>query len=164
MQEYSAEFSVEKMSQVFYVSRSGYYRFLNTTPSKRQLENERLTKKIEIIHEAPNQRWVADFSYVPTSEGWLVGVILDLFSRRIVRLATHETMTANLVLSALEQAILHRQPKIGLVHHSNRDRQYTNNDFQNLLKKDNITCSMSGAGNCYDNAAVDLNFSLRGVH
>ena len=83
---------------------------------------------------APNQRWVADVTYVATSEGWLyVAVVLDLFSRRVVGLSMSERMTADLVLKALEQAILHRNPNAGLVHHSDRGSQYTSKDFQSLL-------------------------------
>ena len=109
--------------------------------------------------EAPNQRWVADFTYVATLEGWLyVAVVLDLFSRKIVGLAMHERMTADLVLSALTQAFLHRKPTAGLVHHSDRGSQYTSQDFQGLLALYGMIASMSGVGNCFDNATAESFF------
>ena len=92
---------------------------------------------------------------------WLLYVaVLDLFSRRVVGLAMHERMTADLVLAALEQAILHRQPTAGLVHHSDKGSQYTSDDFQKLLLMYSMIASMSGTGNCYDNAAME-SFSTR---
>ena len=109
--------------------------------------------------EKPNQRWVADVTYVATMEGWLyVAVVLDLFSRRIVGLSMSDRMTADLVLKALEQAVLHRQPDKGLVHHSDRGSQYTSKDFQSLLLLYGMVASMSGTGNCYDNAAMESFF------
>jgi putative transposase len=106
--------------------------------------------------EGFNQRWVADFTYVSTKEGWLyVATVMDLFSRRIVGLAMSDRMKDDLVISALQQAFIHRQPDFGLVHHSDRGSQYTSQDFQNLLAAYGITASMSSTGNCYDNAAME---------
>jgi putative transposase len=109
--------------------------------------------------EQPNRRWVADISYVWTLEGWLyVAVVLDLFSRRIVGLAMEDRMTDDLVIAALEQALIHRSPSGDLVHHSDKGSQYTSRDFQKLLAQYHITASMSGTGNCYDNAAMESFF------
>lgn len=103
-----------------------------------------------------NQRWVADFTYVWTKEGWLyVATVMDLFSRRIVGLAMSDRMKDDLVIAALQQALIHRQPDSGLVHHSDRGSQYTSQDFRDLLATHGITASMSGTGNCYDNAAIE---------
>lgn len=107
----------------------------------------------------PNERWVADITYIATAEGWLyVAAVLDLFSRKIVGLAMSERMTANLVMAALKQAITHRKPQPGLLHHSDKGSQYTSHDFQRLLQSYNITVSMSGTGNCFDNAAMESFF------
>jgi transposase InsO family protein len=107
----------------------------------------------------PNQRWVADFTYVLTLEGWLyVAVVLDLFSRRVVGLSMQERMTTDLVTTALMQAVIHRKPSGGLVHHSDRGCQYTSDEFQTLLQQHNITASMSSTGNCYDNAVAESFF------
>ena len=109
--------------------------------------------------EQPNRRWVADLTYISTLEGWLyVAVVLDLFSRRIVGLAMGDRMTDDLVLAALEQALIHRNPLPGLLHHSDQGSQYTSHDFQKMLAKHQITASMSGKGNCYDNAAMESFF------
>lgn len=83
---------------------------------------------------------------------------MDLFSRRIVGLVMNERMTSDLVINALNQAITHRRPEQGLMHHSDKGCQYTSTNFQALLKENNITASMSGTGNCYDNAAMESFF------
>ncbi len=102
-----------------------------------------------------NQRWVADITYVATAQGWLyVAAVMDLFSRRIVGLVMSERMTSDLVINALKQAITHRRPEQGLMHHSDKGCQYTSTNFQALLRENNIIASMSGTGNCYDNAAI----------
>lgn len=107
----------------------------------------------------PNERWVADITYIATREGWLyVAAVLDLYSRRIVGLSMSERMTTSLVRAALEQALTHRKPQPGLMHHSDKGCQYTSHEFQQLLKAHQITISMSGTGNCYDNAAMESFF------
>jgi putative transposase len=227
MKNHANEFSIEKMSKEFKVSRSGYYQFIHAEQSARSKEDDRLLNLIKMIHkisratygsprihaelrargetcsrkkvarlmkkagieakmkkrfkvttkvnpkvkaapnllkqdftaDAPNQRWVADFTYVATGEGWLyVAIILDLFSRKIVGLAMEERMTTDLVIKALEQAILHRQPEAGLIHHSDKGSQYTSQDFQALLVLYGVISSMSGTGNCYDNATAESYF------
>jgi len=115
--------------------------------------------KQDFTSQKPNRRWVADFTYVATQEGWLyVAVVMDLFSRAIVGLYMSDRMTNDLVIKALEQAINHRNPEAGLIHHSDKGCQYTSEAFQVLLKSNNIICSMSGVGNCYDNAAMESFF------
>lgn len=107
----------------------------------------------------PNQKWVADISYVRTQEGWLyIAIVLDLFSRKIVGLSMGESLHTALVLQALNQALSRRYPKGQLQHHSDRGCQYTSDLFQELLDKHDIECSMSGTGNCYDNAVAESFF------
>lgn len=109
--------------------------------------------------EHPNRRWAADITYVWTLEGWLyVACVLDLFSRKIVGLAMEERMTDDLVIAALEQALIHRSPSGDLVHHSDKGSQYTSRNFQKVLAQYHITASMSGTGNCYDNSAMESFF------
>jgi transposase InsO family protein len=109
--------------------------------------------------DQPNRKWVADISYVWTHEGWLyVAAVMDLFSRKIVGLAMEDRMKDDLVMAALEQALLHRKPSGGLVHHSDKGSQYTSHDFKKMLAQYHITASMSGTGNCYDNAAMESFF------
>jgi putative transposase len=108
----------------------------------------------------PNERWVADFTYVWTGEGWLyVAAVLDLFSRRIVGWSMSAEMTAELVVNALTMAIWRRGKADALMHHSDRGSQYTSDQFQRLLAAHGVVCSMSRAGNCWDNAAMESFFS-----
>ena len=109
---------------------------------------------------APNQKWVADFTYLWTSEGWLfLAVVLDLFSRRVVGWSMHSTMTAQLVTDALTMAIWRRGAVEALLHHSDRGSQYTSESFQRLLRELGVTCSMSRSGNVWDNSVAESFFS-----
>lgn len=108
---------------------------------------------------APNEKWTTDITYIPTLEGWLyLAVVLDLFSRRIVGWAMSARMTSDLVLDALYMAIRERKPSVGLIHHSDRGSQYTGAPYQELLKSHRFQVSMSGTGNCYDNAPTESFF------
>jgi putative transposase len=109
---------------------------------------------------SPNQKWLADFTYVWTAEGWLyVAAVLDLYSRRIVGWSMKEDMTAQLVIDALLMAIWRRGKPQELLHHSDQGTQYTSEDFQRVLAASGITCSMSRRGDCWDNAAMESFFS-----
>jgi putative transposase len=109
---------------------------------------------------APNQKWVADFTFVWTQEGWLyVAVVLDLFSRRVVGWAMQATMAAQLVTDALLMAVWRRGPTPSVLHHSDQGSQYTSEHFQRLLSDLGITCSMSRSGNVWDNAVMESFFS-----
>jgi putative transposase len=110
--------------------------------------------------DAPNQKWVADFTYIWTAEGWLyVAVVLDLFSRRAVGWSMQESMTSQLVADALMMAVWRRGKPMALLHHSDQGSQYTSEHFQGLLKDQGITCSMSRAGEVWDNSAMESFFS-----
>jgi len=106
--------------------------------------------------EKPNRKWVTDITYVATGQGWLyLAAVLDLCSRRIVGWSMADHMKTQLVSSALTMALEHRRPDPGLLHHSDRGVQYACDDYQQLLKRNGLECSMSGKGNCYDNAAME---------
>jgi putative transposase len=110
--------------------------------------------------EGPNRKWVADFTYVWTAEGWLyVAAVLDLYSRKVIGWSMNAQMTAQLVIDALMMAIWRRGKPIELLHHSDQGSQYTSEDFQRLLADQGITCSMSRKGDCWDNAAMESFFS-----
>jgi putative transposase len=114
----------------------------------------------EFQAHGPNQRWVADFTYVWTAEGWLyVAAVLDLYSRRVVGWSMSATMTAQLTIDALMMAVWRRGKPEQLLHHSDQGSQYTSEDFQRLLVAQGITCSMSRRGDCWDNAAMESFFS-----
>jgi putative transposase len=109
---------------------------------------------------APNQRWVADFTYIWTHEGWLyVAVVLDLFSRLVVGWSMSSRMTAQLVTDALLMAIWRRGRADALLHHSDQGSQYASEQFRRLLADHGITCSMSRTGDVWDNAAMESFFS-----
>jgi putative transposase len=109
---------------------------------------------------AANLKWVADFTYIWTAEGWLyVAAVVDLFSRRVVGWSMSATMTAQLVTDALVMAIWRRGKPETVLHHSDRGSQYTSEPFQRLLADQGVTCSMSRAGNVWDNAAMESFFS-----
>lgn len=227
MKDHKKKFSIEKMAKIFQVSRAGYYKFLQRKPSKRDVESNRLIKKIRKIYktgrgtygsprihkalkkegeacsrkkvarlmrkeriqpkmrkrwktttkrnpkaesapnhldqnfdvDGPNIAWVSDITYIETLEGWLyVAVILDLYSRKVVGLGMGGTLETKLIIQALEQAVCHRKIKGGLIHHSDRGSQYTSEEFQKFVEKHNIKLSMSGQGNCYDNAVAESFF------
>jgi putative transposase len=110
--------------------------------------------------DAPNQKWVADFTYIWTAEGWLyVAVVLDLFSRRVVGWSMQNHMTSHLVADALMMAVWRRGKPLALLHHSDQGSQYTSGHFQDLLKAQGIQCSMSRAGEVWDNSAMESFFS-----
>lgn len=110
--------------------------------------------------DAPNRKWVADFTYIWTAEGWLyVAVVLDLFSRRAVGWSMQDSMTSQLVADALMMAVWRRGKPVALLHHSDQGSQYTSEHFQRLLKEQGITCSMSRAGEVWDNSAMESFFS-----
>lgn len=109
--------------------------------------------------DLPNRKWVADITYVPTDQGWLyVAAVLDLFSRRVIGWSMSNTMCTLLVKDALEMAISLRHPQAGLLHHSDRGSQYASAEYQAVLQTDQAVASMSRAGNCYDNAAMESFF------
>ncbi len=109
---------------------------------------------------APNQKWVADFTYLWTSEGWLfVAAVLDLYSRRVVGWSMHQTMTTQLVTDALLMAIWRRGATDALLHHSDQGSQYTSEAFRRLLHDLGVTCSMSRSGNVWDNSVMESFFS-----
>jgi len=104
----------------------------------------------------PNRIWVSDITYIWTWEGWLyLSFVLDLYSRGVVGLAMSNRVTDDLTQNALNQAIGRRNPQSGLIHHSDRGSQYASGDYQSLLKKHEITPSMSRKGDCWDNAVAE---------
>jgi transposase InsO family protein len=104
----------------------------------------------------PNQKWAVDITYIPTDEGWLyLAGVMDLCSRRIVGWSMREHMQSELVSEALTMAIVHRRPKAGLLHHSDRGVQYASEDYRYLLEQHGIMSSMSGKGDCWDNACAE---------
>ena len=110
--------------------------------------------------DGPNRKWIADFTYIWTAEGWLyVAAVIDLFSRRVVGWSMQANMTAQLVADALVMAVWRRGKPDALLHHSDQGSQYTSEPFQRLMAEHGIVCSMSRSGNVWDNAAMESFFS-----
>ena len=102
---------------------------------------------------------VGDITYICTQSGWLyLAAVMDLYSRKIVGYAISSRMTADLVCTALQLAIQMRQPPAGLIVHTDRGSQYCSGQYQSLLSHHEFRCSMSGKGNCYDNAVMERFF------
>lgn len=104
----------------------------------------------------PNQLWVADITYVPTGQGPLyVAVVVDAFSRAVAGWAMAGHLRTELIVSALDMAIVRRHPKRGLVHHSDQGTQYTSLAFGRRARAAGISLSMGSVGDCYDNAMME---------
>jgi transposase InsO family protein len=119
-----------------------------------------LTRAFDVNGVALNRVWVGDITYIPTREGFLyLATVLDLGSRRCVGWAMRDTMEAELVLSALRMARDARQPAPGLIFHSDRGSQYASEDYRDELTAHGMIASMSGKGDCYDNAVAESFFA-----
>jgi putative transposase len=111
-------------------------------------------------HPERDRTWAADITYVPTLGGWLyLAVVLDLASRRVVGWCAAAQLTQALTLRALHMALARRRPGSGLLHHSDRGAQYASGEYQALLAAHGIRCSMSRAGDCWDNAVLESFFA-----
>ena len=134
-------------------------RFRVTTDSRHDhpVAPNRLNRQFEVT--APNTVWGGDITYLWTHQGWMyLAVILDLFSRRVVGWALADHMRAELASNALRMALGRRQPRPGLIHHSDRGSQYACQEYQALLQEYGLIASMSRKGNCWDNAPVERFF------
>jgi len=104
----------------------------------------------------PNRVWVSDITYIPTDEGWLyLAGHKDLFTGEIVGYAMGERLTRHLVSESLFRAVAAKRPDEGLMHHSDRGSQYCSQEYRNLLGQFGLQASMSGTGNCFDNAPME---------
>lgn len=135
-------------------------RFKATTDSQHSLPVAENVLDQAFTPSVPATVWAADITYIWTEEGWLyLAVVMDLFARRIGGWSMQPTLKRQLVIEALEMARKRRQPGEGLLHHRDRGSQYASRDYQALLERHDILCSMSRKGNCYDNAPVESFFA-----
>lgn len=108
---------------------------------------------------APNRRWVADITHIPTAQGWLyLSAVMDLYSRRIVGWSMASRPAASLSTEAVTMALGQRNPVSGLLLHSDQGMQYRTAAYHHLLEDSGIESSMSRVGNCLDNAAMESFF------
>ncbi len=135
-------------------------KFRNTTDSNHSLPVADNILDRQFTAEKRNERWVGDITYIPTREGWLyLAIVEDLYSRMVVGWSMAEHMESRLVVDALEMAVARRLPGAGLLAHSDRGSQYASAHYQTLLGKHGIECSMSGVGQCWDNAPMESFFA-----
>jgi putative transposase len=107
----------------------------------------------------PNVAWAGDLSYIWTQEGWLyLAVLLDLYSRKVVGWSLGSRMDVGLVKGALDMAMGRRNPEPGLIHHTDRGSQYACHAYREMLSQHGMVCSMSGQGECLDNAVAERFF------
>ncbi len=133
---------------------------VTTQPDSRHATATNLLKQ-DFTAKAPDHRWASDITFINTQQGWLyLAVVMDLYSRRIIGWSMDQWISRHLVIDALNIALGVREPTDQLIHHSDRGAQYTSDDFRDVLEKHGIQCSMSGRGNCYDNAVVESFFGL----
>ncbi|WNG68978.1 IS3 family transposase [Cupriavidus gilardii] len=134
-------------------------KFVATTNSRHDRPVARNVLDRQFRPAAPNQAWVSDITYIRTLEGWLyLAVVLDLYSRKVVGWSMAAAMPSTLVVSALQMAIAHRKPGPGLIVHSDRGSQYASDEYQSLLARHGMVCSMSRLGDCWDNAVAERFF------
>jgi putative transposase len=131
-------------------------KFKATTDSRHKLPVAENLLGHEFKVYAPNKVWVSDITYVPTDEGWLyLAGHKDLFNGEIVGYAMGERLRKNLVEESLLRALSSRRPEKEMLHHSDRGSQYCSHEYRRLLKRFGLVASMSGRGNCYDNAPME---------
>ncbi len=131
-------------------------RFKVTTDSKHTLPVAKNVLGQQFKVYEPNKVWVSDITYVPTDEGWLyLAGHKDLFSGEIVGYAMGERLTRNLISQSLFRALAAKCPAKGLTHHSDRGSQYCSQEYRQILDHFGLKASMSGKGNCFDNAPME---------
>jgi len=132
-------------------------RFTRTTDSR---HDYLFADNLLIQGGTPGPLWTSDITFVPTREGWLyVSVVMSVATRKIIGLSMDDRLTEELVTIALKDALAREKPPEGLIHHSDRGRQYASYGYQAILKRHSILPSMSRKGNCYDNAYTESFFS-----
>jgi transposase InsO family protein len=147
---------IERLRKAMGLRCKQKHKFKATTNSEHGLPvaENLLEQRFTATH--PNQVWVTDITYIPTGEGWLyLSGIKDLHTCEIVGYALGERMTQELVGQALFRAVQAKRPPVGLIHHSDRGSQYCAHEYRELLDQFGMQASMSGKGNCYDNAPME---------
>jgi putative transposase len=154
-----SENTVAKLMNAHGIKARAPRRFVRTTDSNHRLPVAENVLARDFDPEGPNEVWCADITYIPTGEGWLyLAVVEDLFSRMVVGWSMDQAMESRLVVDALEMAIARRRPGAGLLAHSDRGSQYASDHHQRAPAAEGIVCSMSGVGQCWDNAPVESLF------
>lgn len=154
-----SENRIARLMRLRYIQAKQTKRFRSTT--KRNKAHVVAPNRLngDFSAQRPNQKWLADITYIRTDEGWLyLATVVDLYNRQIVGWAMSDRITSDLTITALRMALEQRQPQPGLVHHSDQGSQYTDSRYQAILKAHGIQVSMNGAGSWYDNAPQESFF------
>jgi transposase InsO family protein len=131
-------------------------KFRATTDSKHTFPVAENLLNQEFKATVPNEIWLSDITYIPTEEGWLyLAGHKDLFTGEVVGYAMGNRITKNLVSQSLFRAMAVKRPGSGLIHHSDRGRQYCSHEYQRRMDQFKMRASMSGKGDCYDNAPME---------
>ncbi len=134
-------------------------RFKATTDSKHDKPVAPNTLNREFTASSSDSVWCADITYIPTAAGFVyLAAIIDMATRLIVGWSMANHMRTELVEAALLNALTSRAPASRLVHHSDRGSQYASRSYRELLEQHGIECSMSRAGDCWDNAVIESFF------
>lgn len=134
-------------------------KFVITTDSNHNFEIAENLLARDFEADRPNQKWVADITYIPTASGWsYLATVMDLFGRPIVGWAMSDKIDTDLTLEALDMAIKRRSPGKNIIFHSDRGVQYASTRHQKRLKLFGMECSMSRKGDCWDNAVMERFF------
>jgi transposase InsO family protein len=129
---------------------------INTTDSKHDSPISPNLLNQNFTTAAPNEVWVTDITYIPCREGkYYLANVLDLCTRKLIGWALGSRMTEELVITALDRAFAAKNPAPGLIHHSDRGSQYASAEYRKKLQTYKMISSMSGKGNCYDNAVIE---------
>jgi transposase InsO family protein len=157
-----SENTVARLMREHDLRATGSRKFRVTTDSKHSLPVAENVLNREFEQESADRVWVSDITYIWTREGWLyLACVLDAYSRKIVGWSMSDRMTKELVLDALRMALGRRRANadVKLLHHSDRGSQYASAAYQELLREEGISCSMSRKGNCWDNALMESFFA-----
>jgi len=136
--------------------------WLQTTDSRHNMPVAKNILNRDFHAAYPGEKWVSDITYLRYDSGWLyMTVILDLWDRKVIGWSISEELTTGPVSRALVMAVWNRQPREGLIFHSDRGSQYCSEEFRNTLFKlcPSALQSMSRKGNCWDNACAESFFS-----
>jgi putative transposase len=141
--------------------RSRAYRVTTESNHRKPVADNVLDRRFDPREIAlPNRTWAGDITYIRTREGWLyLAVVLDLFSRRVIGWSMSHRLESRLVLDALQMAVGRRRPGGGILSHSDRGVQYASEAVQRFYERNDMVCSMSRKGNCWDNAVVESFFA-----
>lgn len=157
--EYCGKHRVAKIMRKLGIKPKMQKKFKLTTNSNHTKPIHSNYLQREFYASKPNEKWVADITYLPTKEGWLyLSVLMDLYSRKIVGWSMSPRLQDSLTTDALKMALVKSKSHSPLLIHSDRGSQYASSNYQAMLRQHGIHCSMSRAGECYDNAAMESFF------